>query len=593
MKFILNLRINTAFLLLSLFLLIGFSPAISADKPVLKASEGVHRIWIGLKLSGDLPDNLKEKISINGFVSILIKEKRVIAFSYNNEIYLVSSKGSSFAINLDTFVTNEHVLESAIAGDNKTAFLVVNKSLPLELKKIDIEWHNKAKDLAIFKVPGMQAAPLKLASPKSLYKTAKVSSIGFPGDSDDLGGINDAVGYFNNKIRAGSLVSPRNMDNRKDWEHNAAVSGGNSGGPLVNTCGEVVGINTFVHKKNNNVLFAVSVEELLPVLKNQGYSFEQSSSKCVIGESTPNWLKALIATIVLALLLILLYLVNLKKQIKLKKPIKSDSMIIRSIIEKMGGKSTPNESENDGYQWLTDSTGKQYRIDSVLGKVFKESARPAQQHKDTNPVKLIISEQGKTLANKTINQEQIIIIGRSNSSDISINDSTVSSQHIKIEHTTTGMILTDLDSTNGTFIDSVRINPNTPISITNNTDIMLVDPQQGFKLTIDNPEIASNSKYLLRSINGNQPVINLYEGVKVTIGRSSSNDIVIDEGIISNKHCYVTQSNGKVMIEDNQSTNGTYVDSINNPINKTEITKDQIIYLANENFAYRLENNSL
>ena len=58
-----------------------------------------------------------------------------------------------------------------------------------------------------------------------------------------------------------------------------------------------------------------------------------------------------------------------------------------------------------------------------------------------------------------------ITIGRDPMADISLNDPEVSRQHVQLTQTTSGYVLEDLGSTNGTFIDGEKLAPETPISL--------------------------------------------------------------------------------------------------------------------------------
>jgi len=69
-------------------------------------------------------------------------------------------------------------------------------------------------------------------------------------------------------------------------------------------------------------------------------------------------------------------------------------------------------------------------------------------------------EHGKSRA---IAESRPIVIGRSAECDIALNDAVVSSRHARIERTPAGWTITDLDSSNGTFVQRRRIKHPTPI----------------------------------------------------------------------------------------------------------------------------------
>ncbi len=54
----------------------------------------------------------------------------------------------------------------------------------------------------------------------------------------------------------------RTIDGVHYVQHDAAISSGNSGGPLVNSYGEIIGINTMSVKESQNLNFAISVKEI-------------------------------------------------------------------------------------------------------------------------------------------------------------------------------------------------------------------------------------------------------------------------------------------------------------------------------------------
>src|SRR5687767_15050204 len=69
---------------------------------------------------------------------------------------------------------------------------------------------------------------------------------------------------------------------------------------------------------------------------------------------------------------------------------------------------------------------------------------------------------------------------------------------------------------------------------------------------------------------GGQPRVMEFDKGEVTIGRVAGNDIVLPKGNISKRHSRIVQKDGKFIIVDLKSTNGTYV-------NGKKITAPQVI----------------
>lgn len=66
--------------------------------------------------------------------------------------------------------------------------------------------------------------------------------------------------------------------------HTASISGGNSGGPLVDVCGRVVGINTYIAtdaEQTAHVNYAQKADQIIAFLKAHGAAVTTLSGPCV------------------------------------------------------------------------------------------------------------------------------------------------------------------------------------------------------------------------------------------------------------------------------------------------------------------------
>lgn len=156
-------------------------------------------------------------------------------------------------------LTNAHVVEGATAVRVRFA----GETEPVTARVLASDEGN---DLALLKVSATGLTPATFAAPDSVRVGDEVVAIGYALALD--GGPSVTVGIVSALKRtivteSGALNSLIQTD--------AAISSGNSGGPLSNMRGEVVGINTAVARGGstsaaNNIGFAISVEEVLTVV---------------------------------------------------------------------------------------------------------------------------------------------------------------------------------------------------------------------------------------------------------------------------------------------------------------------------------------
>lgn len=157
-------------------------------------------------------------------------------------------------------LTNAHVVEGAT--EVRVRFAGETEPVTAQVLASD-----EGNDLALLKVSASGLTPATFAAPDSVRVGDEVVAIGYALALD--GGPSVTVGIVSALKRtivteSGALNSLIQTD--------AAISSGNSGGPLANMRGEVVGINTAVARGGatsaaNNIGFAISVEEVLTVVE--------------------------------------------------------------------------------------------------------------------------------------------------------------------------------------------------------------------------------------------------------------------------------------------------------------------------------------
>lgn len=183
------------------------------------------------------------------------------------EVSQTASSGSGFILTEDGYiVTNYHVI------DNATKLTVILHDAT-EYEAVYVGG-SSSNDVAVLKINAQGLTPVKLGSSDDLIVGDQVAAIGNP-----LSELTSTltVGYISAKDRAiNSDGSTLNM-----LQTDAAINSGNSGGPLFNMKGEVIGITTAKYSGTSNsgasiegIGFAIPIDDVLRIitdLRDYGY----------------------------------------------------------------------------------------------------------------------------------------------------------------------------------------------------------------------------------------------------------------------------------------------------------------------------------
>lgn len=159
-------------------------------------------------------------------------------------------------------LTNSHVVEDA----TEIRVRLAGESEPREAVLLAADPGN---DLALLRIEGDEFAAAEFADPDAIDIGDEVMAIGFALDLDgDPSVTKGIVSALNRTIVTSSDAVLDGL-----IQTDAAISSGNSGGPLVNSLGQVVGINTAVARGDTftaatNIGFAISTAEALPIVES-------------------------------------------------------------------------------------------------------------------------------------------------------------------------------------------------------------------------------------------------------------------------------------------------------------------------------------
>ncbi|MDO5357056.1 MAG: FHA domain-containing protein [Conchiformibius sp.] len=598
-------------------------PAARADsaEAVAAASASVYRLWLGLPLPPefslqagtsylrDLETRGYAAVSLGGLYAAGNGSKAApkplsgqgVVFQYGGSKYLLVATGSAYAVSAQgDLLTHARLADVSARGqvmfigkdgmryrggsDSGRVFVLTAAVPKAVMQPTQLKFADKAADVAVVRAENLKKIkPIPLADAKFSEISAPVFALGMEGRSDQLEakqGAADAVGahsYLQAVAREGLLQRKVKRGQTELWQHGAEFSGSMSGGPLVNACGQAVGIlQAAANDGKQGVYAAISESTAAHWLKKHQIPFQQASGRCGgaaaqaaniadkavdvakdMAEKPKQWLSlgallaAGLAATVVAWKLLKWILRRPRRPRPEPRPHNEPSPPSRPKP------TVKHHAPSPQTEIKTAPTGGAAYLKALSGSL-KDVALPP----------------GKILS-----------LGRAAENDAVFASPHISNRHAKVWYDGQNVYVEDTGSTNGTLINGRRINGREQLA-------------QGDTLQLtENPQLAAfrvempvNVQAVLRSVAGGLPEIRLSVGQAVTLGRAADNTVCIGHRLVSGHHCrLILQPDGSVWVEDAGSTNGTFIDSLDRRISREQLHAGQTLYLADTETAFRLE----
>jgi S1-C subfamily serine protease len=199
------------------------------------------------------------------------------------------SMGTGFFISPDTIVTNRHVIESADPTKIAVTSEVMGKIQKVKVIAMTSNSEIGTSDYAVLKLnSAANVVPVPLSAMAD--KLSRVVAVGYPGYLTNMdpklrqliGG--DMSAAPETVFTSGDISVVQDGGDRPPVIiHTADMSQGNSGGPLVDQCGRVLGVNTFIGQDNasgRRGLFALGASDLMKFLDQNNVPYQRADGAC-------------------------------------------------------------------------------------------------------------------------------------------------------------------------------------------------------------------------------------------------------------------------------------------------------------------------
>ena len=204
---------------------------LKTEDPLIQQNPEVQESRPVSVLTSDITNIVEKSDSKVTGILVLDEEETSVVASGSGTVYNTTQDGAYI-------ITNNHVIES---GGAIIVSFANGQNLPAEVVGVDVY-----TDLALLKVyPEFKVEAFTLGDSSLSKKGEWVMAIGHSMGAETDGSV--TVGVISSKDRI--ITMDADHDGKDDWDMmfmqtDAAVNAGNSGGPLINMNGELIGITT-------------------------------------------------------------------------------------------------------------------------------------------------------------------------------------------------------------------------------------------------------------------------------------------------------------------------------------------------------------
>ena len=382
--------------------------------------------------------------------------------------------GTGFVINDRGYIaTNVHV----IAGGRQIKAIPTNSSRMYDAEVIAT---SAQLDLAIVRVQGIDLPPITFSLAQA-KKGQKVWAIGYPGGADRERPAHDPTvqdGVIG-RVFTGAWL----RQNFRIIQHNAPTNPGNSGGPLVDDCGRVIGVNTqasliLIRSPSGGtervphaagIYWSSHIEELARLLQTHNIAFQSETHACLPADgagSAEEMQKALKDAdrarkraeeardqfLIWGIALGLLTLIALA--FALKKPRRQIVRVAEGMSRRIGRGGVGAVQKRSAGPHPLNARKPQRSAGPGRGLVLSGFDGRG------NRVRIALSPErfaGQRLGLSLGRHPELV--------DEVVNDENVSRRHVRIAVREDRFYVEDLNSSNGTFLNETRLSPFRPVPL--------------------------------------------------------------------------------------------------------------------------------